>query len=86
MADKKHMSAQDRREFTLFCEQATDSQIENILKDETERAKREAAGYPRGQATYYETCRVIAKNEVERRRFRPRQGEGHGTVSEVRRH
>jgi hypothetical protein len=59
------MTKSERADFRAFVENATDTQVLNILNDETERAEREEA---KGDGSdYYATCKEIARAEAARR-------------------
>lgn len=59
------MTRSEREDFRGYVAQATDTQVLNILSDETERAAREEA---KGDgSTYFATCKEIAREEAARR-------------------
>jgi len=59
------MDKTDRQLFRMFVKASTDTQVLNILSDETERAEREEA---KGDGSdYYATCKEIAREEAARR-------------------
>jgi hypothetical protein len=59
------ISSNELADFALFCQQATDRQIENIAADEKKRGATERT---RGDGSdYYQECYRVAREECVRR-------------------